>query len=155
MSRLAWFELRQICEFSKLTIDPGNLINMNSTTSSPWSTSWDYDAQHRQWVNSWKNFRTATFYCETMAECKRSSIDSENREPPEPTCSSTRLTTDSIIYSLQSRIKTNDSWSLEHRIVRITRHGTQSAVQGMFIILGHRHRPLHVRVLLAKRNRGE
>ena len=28
-------------------------------------------------------------------------------------------------------------------------------VQGMLIILGRRHRPLHVRALLAKRNRGE
>ena len=27
-------------------------------------------------------------------------------------------------------------------------------VQSMFIILGHRHRLLHVRALLAKRNRG-
>ena len=34
----------------------------------------------------------------------------KNREPPEPTCSSTRPTTKSIIHqSLQSRIKTNDS----------------------------------------------
>ena len=28
----------------------------NRTTSSSWSTSWDYHAQHRQWVNSWKNW---------------------------------------------------------------------------------------------------
>ena len=40
---------------------------------------------------------------------RRSRIDSENREPPAPTCSSTRLTTESIIKSFQSRIKTNDS----------------------------------------------
>ena len=31
----------------------------------------------------------------------------------------------------------------------------QNAVQSVFIILGHWHRPLHVRALLAKRNRGE
>ena len=43
----------------------------------------------------------------------------------------------------------------KHRTLRNTRHGTQNAVQSMFIILGHRHRPLHVRALLAKRNRGE
>ena len=55
----------------------------------------------------------------------------------------------------QSRIKTNDSGCWEHRIVRITRHGTQNAVQSMFIILGHRHRLLHVRALLAERYRGE
>ena len=35
--------------------------------------------------------------CEAIAECQRSRIDSENREPPEPTCSSTRPTTESII----------------------------------------------------------
>ena len=39
--------------------------------------------------------------------------------------------------------------------MRITRHGTQDTVQGMFIILGHWHRLLHVRALLAKRNRGD
>ena len=128
-----------------------------------WSTSWDYDAQHRQWVNSSKNWgrhglqhsRTTTFYFEAIAECQRSRIDSENREPPEPTCSSTRPTTESIIQSLQPRIRRNDSWSRKRRIVRITRHGTQNAVQSMFIILGHRHRLVHVRALLAKRNRGK
>ena len=44
-----------------------------------------------------KNSRTTTFYCEAIAECQRSRIDSENREPPESTCSSTRPTTESII----------------------------------------------------------
>ena len=39
--------------------------------------------------------------------------------------------------------------------MRITRQGTQGTVQGMSIILGRRHRLLHVRALLAKRNRGE
>ena len=34
--------------------------------------------------------------------------------------------------------------------MRITRHGTQNAVQSMFITLGHRHRLLHVRALLEK-----
>ena len=33
--------------------------------------------------------------------------------------------------------------------------GTQDAVQSMFFILGRWHRLLHVRALLAKRNRGE
>ena len=32
-----------------------------------------------------------------IAQCQRLRIDSENREPPEPTCSSTRPTTESII----------------------------------------------------------
>ena len=44
-----------------------------------------------------KNSRTTTFYCEAIAECQRSRMDSENREPSEPTCSSTRPTTESII----------------------------------------------------------
>ena len=42
-----------------------------------------------------------------------------------------------------------------HRIVLTTRYGTQSTVQSMSIILGHRHRLLHVRALLANRNAGE
>ena len=99
--------------------------------------------------------REITFYSEAIAWCQRSRIDSEDREPPSSTCSSTRPTTESIIKSLKSRIKTNDSWSWEHQIVRITRHGTQSTVLGMFITLGRRHRLLHVRALLAKRIRGE
>ena len=39
--------------------------------------------------------------------------------------------------------------------MRTTRCGTQSIVQSMFITLGRRHRLLHVRALLAKRNGGE
>ena len=95
----SWLKLGQIClkksGLSKLTIDQGNLINMK----------WDQDAQHRQWVNSCQNWRghglqnsrTTTFHCEAIAGCPRSRIDSENREPPEPTCSSTRPTTESIV----------------------------------------------------------
>ena len=49
----------------------------------------------------------------------------------------------------------NETYNRVHRFVRITRHGTHNAVQSMFIILGHRHRLLHVRALLAKWNRGE
>ena len=56
-----------------------------------------------------QNSRTTTFYCEATAERQRSRLDSENREPSESTSSSTRPTTESIIKSLQSRIKTNDS----------------------------------------------
>ena len=44
---------------------------------------------------------------------------------------------------------------LEHRIVRITRYGTPNAVQIMFIIMGNRHRLLHMRALLANTNRGK
>ena len=44
-----------------------------------------------------QNSRTTTFYCEAIAECQRSRIDSEDREPPESTCSSTKPTTESII----------------------------------------------------------
>ena len=39
--------------------------------------------------------------------------------------------------------------------MRSTRCGTQSTVQSMFVIQGRRHRLLHVRALLAKRNGGE
>ena len=50
-----------------------------------------------------KNSRTITFYCEAIAECQRSRNDSENRETPAPTCSSTRLTTE--IPSVQNQNK--------------------------------------------------
>ena len=39
--------------------------------------------------------------------------------------------------------------------MRTARCGTQSTVQSISIILGRRHRLLHVRALLAKRNGGE
>ena len=41
--------------------------------------------------------RTTAFYSEAIAWRQRSRIDSENREPPAPTCSSTRPTKKSII----------------------------------------------------------
>ena len=101
------------------------------------------------------NSRTTTFRCEIRAKCQRSTIDSENWEPSRSTCSSTRSTTESIIWSLQSRIKTNDSWSWEHRTVRITRDGTQNAVHSMYIIVEHWYILLHVRAFLAQRKRGK
>ena len=39
--------------------------------------------------------------------------------------------------------------------MRTTRCATQSTVQNMPVVLGRRHRLLHVRALLAKRNGGE
>ena len=91
-----------------------------------------------------------------MTECQRSRIDSEDREPPEPTCSSTRPTTD-LQQSQSFNPFSQESKHMIHEdgIIGITRHGTQIAVQSMFITLGHRHRLLHVRALLAKKNRGE
>ena len=53
--------------------------------------------------------RRTAFYRETIAECQRSKIDSEDREPPESTRSSTRPATESLIESLQPRMKRNDS----------------------------------------------
>ena len=40
----------------------------------------------------------------------------------------------------------------KHRSVRTTRCGTQSTVQNMSVVLGRRHRLLHVRALLARWN---
>ena len=163
----AWLEVRQICleksELSKLTIDQGNLINMKSHYEQPLkyivrsrrstpTMSWFVKDLRKTWTSNfqdchiplWSNCRVPAF--ENWFRRSRTT---------EPTCSSTRPTTESIIKSLPSRIKTNDSWSWEHRIVWITRHGTQNAVQSMFIILGHWHRLLHVRAFLAKRNGGE
>ena len=54
-----------------------------------------------------------------------------------------------------SRIKTNDSGCWEHRIMRITRDGTQNGMHSMFIILEHWYPLLHVRAFLAQRKRGE
>ena len=85
----------------------------------------------------------------THAKYQRSTTDSENWEPPKSTCSSTRSTTESIIKSFQSRVKTNDSGRWEHRIMWITLDGTQNEVHSMFIILERWHRLLHVRALLA------
>ena len=105
--------LAEQSEWSKLTIDQGNLINITLHYEQPLKnigeiTTLNTDNEVTSWKN-WgrhglQNTRTATFYCEAIAECQRSRIDSENREPPEPTCSSTRATTESIIYSIQSRI---------------------------------------------------
>ena len=39
--------------------------------------------------------------------------------------------------------------------MRTTRCGTQNTVQNMSVVLGRRHRLLHVRALLARRNGGE
>ena len=62
----------------------------------------------------YKNSRATTFYCEAITECQRSRIDSENREPPEPTCSSTRPTTESFNPSSQeSKHMTQDVGNIE------------------------------------------
>ena len=133
-------------------------------TRRHWCISWGRNAQHwQQWDNSWKNWgrhelpnsKTTTYLRETRAEYQRSTTDSENWEPPKSTCSSTRDLRQSQSFNpFSQESKTNDSWSCEERIVRITRHGTRNAVQSMFILLGRWHRLLHVRALLAKRNRG-
>ena len=94
------------------------------------------------------------FYSETITLSERSRVDSENRESPESARSSMRLTSKSIIQCSQSKIKKNDSWSWERWNAWTTRYGTQSTVQSMSIILGRRHRLLHVRLLLAQRNGG-
>ena len=171
-SRLAWLKL-VIClktpVLSKLTMDQGNLMSVTAQVHTQWKktcswrTSWNCVIQHEQRVQScnqrgghWlQHSRRTAFYSETITWRQRSRLDSENREPPKSTCSSTRPTTKSIIQSLQPRIKWNDSWSCERRIVWTTRHGTQSTVQSTSIILGRRNRLLHVRALLAKRNGGE
>ena len=46
-----------------------------------------------------QNTSTTTFRCETRAKYLRLTIDSENKEPPRSTCSSTRPTTRSMIKS--------------------------------------------------------
>ena len=44
-----------------------------------------------------QNSKITTFRCEAIAECQRSRVGSENREPPESTWSSTRPITESVV----------------------------------------------------------
>ena len=139
---------------SVLQIDEGNLINrslqykttlkyiMRSKRSTPTMRQFVRELR-KTWTSS---KRTVPAFDNWFTKTRTTQIDMLFNERP---------TTKSIIQSLQSRIKTNDSWSWEHRIVWIARHGTQNAVQSMFVILGHWHRLLHVRALLAKRKRGK
>ena len=53
--------------------------------------------------------RTTTFCSETIIWRQRSRFDSEDREPPSSTCTSTRSSTTSTIQSRQQRIKRHDS----------------------------------------------
>ena len=98
-----------------------------------WREPWTNDGERSR--HGLPNSRTTTFRCEIRAKYQRSTIDSENWEPPRSTCSSTWSTTESIIWSFQSIIKTNDSGCWEHRIMWITRDGTQNAVHSMYIIV--------------------
>ena len=172
-SRLAWLKLVFCLKtpvLRNLTMDQGNLMTViaqvhtvKEQQTCSWRTSWNCVIQHEQRVQScnqrgrhWlQHSKRTAFYSETITWRQRSKFDSENREPPESARSSTRPTTKSIIQSLQPRIKRNDSWSWEHRLVWTTWYGTRSTVQSKSILLGRRHRPLHVRPLLAQRNGGE
>ena len=49
----------------------------------------------------------------------------------------------------------NDSGSGQHRIVWIARDGSQNAVHSTTLILECRHHLLHMRAILAERNRGQ
>ena len=60
-----------------------------------------------------------------------------------------------INLSFQSRIKTNDSGCWEHRIMWITRDGTQNAVHNLFIMLEHWDTLLYMRAFFAQRRRDE
>ena len=169
-SRWPWLKL-VICLktplLSKLTMDQGNLMRVTHSerTTCSWRTSWNCVIQHERRVQScnqrgrhWlKRSRRTAFYSETKTRRQRSRLDWENKEPPESAHSSTRPTTKSIIQSLKPRIKRNESWSWERRIVWTTRCWTPSTMQSVFIILGRGHRLLHVRTLLAqwKRRKSE
>ena len=105
-----------------------------------WRESWVNDVERGR--HGLLNSRTTTFRCETRAKYQRSTIDSENWEPPRSTRSSTRSTTES-----------NDSGCWEHRIMWITRDGTQNAVHSVFIILDHWYTLLHMGAFLAQKER--
>ena len=101
------------------------------------------------------NSRISTFSREACAKYQRSRIDSENWEPPRLTRSSKRSTTKSSIWRIQFGTKEHDSGSVQHRIVRIARHGSQNAMHSMPILLERRHRLLYMRAFLSERNRGQ
>ena len=54
-------------------------------------------------------------------------------------------------FSPESKQMIHEVGNIE--LCEIARDGTQSAMQSLFLILGHRHRLLHVRALLACRKR--
>ena len=119
---------------------------------APEEKSWHCVIQHGQRVqpcnqrggHRLQHSRTTTFCSETITWCQRSRFDSEDREPPSSTCTAKWSSTTSTIQSFQQTITRHDSWSWEHRLVRTTRCGTQSTVQNMSVVLGRRHRLLHV-----------
>ena len=58
-------------------------------------------------------------------------------------------------HALQRDLRQNQSFNPFSPESKQMINGTQDAVQSMFVILEHWHRPLHVRALLAKRKRGK
>ena len=60
------------------------------------------------------------------------------------------FSTTSSIEFFQRRIKRCDQSCFEHRTLRDCRCGAKSTVQSISVVLGRRHRPLHVWTLLAR-----
>ena len=123
---------------------------IGATRCKPWRfKSWANNAERVE--HGLPNSSVTTFRCEACAEHKRSRIDSENWEPSWSTCSSTKSTTKPSLQPVQYRVKTNESGRGQGRTVWIAWDGPQNAMQSMPIILEWRHRLLHMRASLKKK----
>ena len=170
-SRLVWLKL-VIClktpVLSKVTMDQGNLMSVTSQLHSVKEqhahdvhreiTSFNTNNEFKRAINEEDiDFNIPGVPHSTVKQLHGTSVRDmiqKIENCPNRHALHRDLQQKSIIQSLQPRIKTNDSWSWERRIVWTTRCWTHSTLQSMSIILGRRHRPLHVRALLAQRNGG-
>ena len=164
-SRLAWLKLvicLQIPVLSKLTMDQGNLMSVTAQVHTQWknnllltnivkfrqttrTTSSIVQSTRRTLTSTFQAYRILQW---TITWRQRSRLDSENREPPESARSFFNETYNKVNHSITSaKNQSKWFWCWERRIVWITRYGTQSTVQSMFIILGRRYRLLHMRAL--------
>ena len=94
--------------------------------------------------------RSAEVDSETITWRQRSQLDSEDREPPSATSTSKWSSTTSSIQSFQQRITRRDQSRWKHWTMRKTRCWAKSTMQSMSVVLGRRHRLLHVRSLLSR-----
>ena len=125
-----------------------------------WSTSWDYDAQHRQWVNSWENWgghglqKSQDYHILLWSNCRVPAFDNwfrRSRTTPNRHALQRDLQQS---QSFNPSVKNKNKWFMKLwniELCELLDTEPKNAVQSMFIILGHRHRLLHVRTLLCEK----
>ena len=168
ISRQAWLELRQICleksELSKPTIDQGNLINMKSHFEQPPEvpreiTTLNTDNElTRERIEDFMDFKIPGLphsICEQLQSASvRELIQKMENHPNRHAFQRDLQQSQSFNpFSQESKQVIHEVGNIE--LCELLDMEPKNAVQSMFIILGHRHRLLHVRALLAKRNRGK